>query len=65
MRIRCNVLAVSAMILALGVSDVYKRQGVYIGRDPVPRSVGGASVWEGTSQFLTQAQFNLRIDLFI
>ena len=38
--------------------------GVYIGRDPVPRSVGGASVWEGTSQFLTQAQFNLRIDLF-
>jgi len=39
--------------------------GIYMGRDPVPPSFGAAPVYEGVAQALSQAQYELQLDLLI
>ena len=39
--------------------------GIYMGRDPVPSSLGGPAVYEGVAQALPQAGYELELDLFI
>jgi hypothetical protein len=39
--------------------------GIYMGRDPVPPSLGAAAVYEGVAQYLPQVQHELELDLFL
>jgi hypothetical protein len=39
--------------------------GIYMGRDPIPPSLGAAGVYEGVAQYLPQVQHELELDLFL
>lgn len=49
------------------VMDQATRQGIgiYMGRDPVPPSLGAPPVYEGVAQALSQAKHTLQVDLFL
>lgn len=39
--------------------------GIYMGTDPIPPTLGGTPVKEGVAQALSQAQYEMQLDLFL
>jgi hypothetical protein len=39
--------------------------GIYMGRDPIPPSLGAAGVYEGVAQYLPQVKHELELDLYL